>query len=217
MSARTPEGLFRAFIPHAAPVTTPELSSRFSAGSALRGHDLSSREERSWRKTRQRTHGSLETPSSKTGSPPKPSVSGFGGERRSSGVSELFALGRKRGMRSLRRRSANAFALTNRFPAPSHWCLARILTSGGVPELRPQCLQRRDSGQPLGNSFPKKRSLPLVLRRFVPTAPGGGAQQHRRKSFWGASTAVECRNCNRKNARFHLFGVFISSFLPPPL
>ena len=74
---------------------------------------------------------------------------GFGGERRSSGVSELFALGRKRGIRSLRRRSANAFALTYRFPAPSHWCLARILTSGGVPERCPICLQKSSAGQPL--------------------------------------------------------------------
>ena len=35
---------------------------------------------------------------------------GFGGERRSSGVSELFALGRKRGIRSLRRRGNVSFA-----------------------------------------------------------------------------------------------------------
>ena len=112
----------------------PDDTNRFTKGDALRGHTLSSREERVWRKTRQRTHGSLETPSSKTGSPPKPSVSGFGGERRSSGVSELFALGRKREIRSLRRRSANAFALTYRCQAPSHRCLARILISGGVPE-----------------------------------------------------------------------------------
>ena len=53
----------------------------------------------------------------------------------------------------------------------SHRCLARILISGGVPELRPICLQKGSAGQPLGNSFPKERSLPLVLRRFVPTAP----------------------------------------------
>ena len=49
-------------------------------------------------------------------------------------MSELFALGRKRGIRSLRRRSANAFALTNRFQTNSHRCLDRILISGGVPE-----------------------------------------------------------------------------------
>ena len=49
-------------------------------------------------------------------------------------MTELFALGRKRGIRSLRRRSANAFALTYRFQTNSHRCLARILISGGVPE-----------------------------------------------------------------------------------
>ena len=49
-------------------------------------------------------------------------------------MSELFALGRKREIRSLRRRSADAFALTYRCQAPSHRCLARILISGGVPE-----------------------------------------------------------------------------------
>ena len=131
----------------------PEPIRRFARRNALRGHTLSFREERVWRKTRQRTHGSLETPSSKTGSPPKPSVSGFGGERRSSGVSELFALGRKREIRSLRRRSANAFALTNRCQSYSHWCLARILISGGVPELRPIC-----------STEGKYRSTPLKLR-----------------------------------------------------
>ena len=35
--------------------------------------------------------------------------------------------------------AADAFALTNRCQPYSHWCLARILTSGGVPELRPEC------------------------------------------------------------------------------
>ena len=48
--------------------------------------------------------------------------------------------------------AANAFALTYRFQTNSHRCLARILISGGVPERCPMCLQRRDSGQPLGNS-----------------------------------------------------------------
>ena len=104
-------------------------------------------------------------------------------------MSELFALGRKRGIRSLRRRSANAFALTYRFPAPSHWCLARILTSGGVPELRPDTAHWAFAGQPLGNSFAGKRSLPLVLRRFVRTAP----------------TAVERRKSNR---RFYILPPF---------
>ena len=35
--------------------------------------------------------------------------------------------------------AAYAFALTNRCQTYSHWCLARILISGGVPELRPIC------------------------------------------------------------------------------
>ena len=48
--------------------------------------------------------------------------------------------------------AADAFALTYWFPALSHWCLARILTSGGVPERCPICLQKRGSGHPLGNS-----------------------------------------------------------------
>ena len=81
--------------------------------------------------------------------------------------------------------AAYAFALTNRCQTYSHWCLARILISGGVPELRPDTAHWAFAGQPHGNSCPKERSLPLVLRRFVPTAPGGGAQQHRRKSPFG--------------------------------
>ena len=47
----------------AKPVATPNETSRFTKGDALRGCHLSSREERWQRKTRQRTHGSLETPS----------------------------------------------------------------------------------------------------------------------------------------------------------
>ena len=43
--------------------TTHNRTHRTTRRSALRGHTLSSREERVWRKTRQRTHGSLETPS----------------------------------------------------------------------------------------------------------------------------------------------------------
>ena len=43
--------------------TTHNRTHRLTRRSALRGHTLSSREERVWRKTRQRTHGSLETPS----------------------------------------------------------------------------------------------------------------------------------------------------------
>ncbi len=96
------------------PVTAFNETNRFSKGNALRGPYLSYHDERYGRKAFQRTLRSLEFPGSQTGSPPKPSASGFGGERRSSGVSELFALGRKRGIRSLRRRSANAFALTYR-------------------------------------------------------------------------------------------------------
>ena len=147
--------------------------------------------------------------------------------------------------------AANAFALTNRCQTFSHRCLARILTSGGVPEPCPDTAHWAFAGQPRGNSCPKERSLPLVLRLVVaksvnsvsafgakssvhfltpplPTKPADaglwrgpnwGAQQHRRKSSWGASTAVECRNCNRKTARFHLFGVLflLSSFPLPPL
>ena len=63
--------------------------------------------------------------------------------------------------------AADAFALTNRCQTCAHWCLARILTSGGVPERCPQCLQKRSSGQPRGNSFQKERSLPLVLHLVV--------------------------------------------------
>ena len=43
--------------------TTHDRTHRTTRRSALRGHTLSFREERVWRKTRQRTHGSLETPS----------------------------------------------------------------------------------------------------------------------------------------------------------
>ena len=48
--------------------------------------------------------------------------------------------------------AAYAFALTNRCQTYSHWCLARILISGGVPERCPICLQKISTGQPRGNS-----------------------------------------------------------------
>ena len=123
---------------------------RTTERSALRGHTLSSREERVWRKTRQRTHGSLETPS----------LCGY------------------------------RLRLDESVLAGSHWCLARILTSGGVPELRPIC-----------STEGKCRSTPWKLRRG--------------KAF--SSTGSPPRRRKVRELRFRLWAKSSVHFLAPPL
>ena len=155
-------GLFRASIRCIDPVTASGLSNRSTKNSALRGHDLSSREERPWRKTRQRTHGSLETPSlcgyrlrldvsvpSTCALVPSPNSN----QRRCSRASS--------GLHSVGSCNAPPWKLMNE----------RTFSSTGSPPLRAYCL-----------------------------------------------TAVECRNCNRNNARFHLSAflfLLYSIFFPP--
>ena len=202
--------------------TTHNRTHRLTRRSALRGHTLSSREERVWRKTRQRTHGSLETPS----------LCGYR-LRLDVSVPSTCALVPSPNSNQRRCSRASSDLLTEEQCRSTPWKLmsGKAFSSTGSPPLRaycaPEVVRSNTVGSPLGETPPALCATSRVVDGSVSLVFAQGRKarslrissfpQRTRRTGWASAGPPNWGNLGAAPFLFFYLFFLISSFFLSPL